>query len=218
MARIFYDPGTALMGVSAGMQFLGGRQQAAQQRAAGEAAAINAEVQGEQQQFAAERRAEDLELTARTAAISTQRELRDARKQHSRELARTRAALAAQGADLGSGTPLALQASQAAEFALQRTRVEQDALITQRTLAARAANERDIGEYLAGASGIRAGNERAFGAAAARSSMLTGIVNAAGTLAPMALGSFGGGGDTAAQAAADPGVMGVPGGFTGRGA
>jgi hypothetical protein len=216
MARTFFDP-TTMMVANAGMQLAGGIAGGQQAQAQAEAQAINAQVAGNQANFVAQQRANDLDIQAQQAQISTQRALRDARKQHSRSMARTRAALAAQGADLASGTPLALQSSQAAEFALQRTRIEQDALVTQRTLEARAANERALGEH-AKASGVtRAANLRSQGAAAAQASLLTGVAQAGATLAPTFMSGFGSG-NTAAQAAADPGVMGVPGGFTGRGA
>jgi hypothetical protein len=218
MSRIFYDPGTAAI-AQAGMQVVGGIAGGQQARSQAEAAAINAQVAGQQANFAAQQRANDLDITARQASISTQRALRDLKKQRSRSMARTRAALAAQGADLASGTPMALQASQAAEFALQRTRIEQDNLVTQRTLEARAANERAMGRYAQQTGVTRAANLMSQGEAAAQASLLTGVAQAGATMAPTLMeGNLFGGGGTAAQAAADPEVMGVPGGFTGRGA
>jgi Skp family chaperone for outer membrane proteins len=170
--RSLYDPTTAIIGLTAFTSLAGGVAQGVSAQQQAEARAIDAEAQQTQ------------------AQIATQRDLRDLRKQRSRQLARTRAALAAQGADLTSGTPLALQGAQEAEFNVQETRIRQDSRVTQETLRTRAANARSQGD------------------AAFASSVASGFANAAGgaTTSLLARQPRTSGGSTSLQGRVSPGA------------
>ncbi|WP_299444686.1 hypothetical protein [uncultured Rhodospira sp.] len=140
----FHDPITVLA-VSAGLQLVGGI-----------ASGFQAQAQANQQ-------ADYLKAQAQQEVKAGQRELRDLEKERRQKLARTRAALAASGGDLSSGTPLSLQKSQEAYYAAQESRVKDDTHTASTSLRARAKNTSAAGD------------------AALVSGIVSGISNAAGT-------------------------------------
>lgn len=94
----------------------------------------------------------------------TRRDLDDLDKEKARHLARTRAVLAASGGgDVGFGTGLALQKSQAADFATTRHRIVDDSVAQETTLKVRADNLRSsadvtrLGAIFGGAAKVGVG-------------------------------------------------------------
>lgn len=99
-----------------------------------------------------------LEEQAKQEKIANQREQRDLAKERARKLSSTRAALAAGGADLSSGSALALSKDQSAEFATRAERLRQGSSAARRSLRTRAGQSRtqgilDAGGQVLGAAG-----------------------------------------------------------------
>lgn len=91
-----------------------------------------------------------LEDQAKQEEIANQREQRDLAKERARKLSSTRAALAAGGADLSSGSALQISKDQSAEFATRAERLKQDSSTARRSLRTRAAQSRTQGFLDAG--------------------------------------------------------------------
>lgn len=121
--RLFFDPVTATViatAASAGGRLVSGFAQAADQRAQAEFA----EAQADQE------------------ALVRRQELEDFEKEQRRRAARANAVLAAQGADLTSGTPLAIAQSRAVETEEGLRRIRQQSRLRESSFRARASNFR----------------------------------------------------------------------------
>lgn len=130
-ARVHYDPSFLLAGLriaGIGFSILSGFQRA------------------QQLEHQAEAEAAFLEAQAQQEAIQARRETRDLERERKQTLARTRAALAAQGGDLSAGSPLSIQRAQEREFGVGRERILSDTRVRQQSLRARAQNVRVAGE------------------------------------------------------------------------
>lgn len=125
--RVFYEPTTIMTAVAAGFQLIGGMAQASAAKGAAESEAGMLEAQAEQER---KQRARDLS---------------DLEADRSRTLARTRAVLAASGADASDPSGLAVLQSQAVQFGQQESRLTDDSLVRERSLEAKAANTRATG-------------------------------------------------------------------------
>jgi hypothetical protein len=120
--------------------------------------------QGVQAQKQADQQASYLRAQAIQEQKASARELRDLERDRRQKLSRTRAALAASGADLSSGSALALQQSQEAYYAGEAYRIREDSSVAQSSLRARASNAEDAGDA-AMMSGVIGGMASGAGAA-----------------------------------------------------
>jgi len=96
------------------------------------------------------RQANFLEQQAEQEELAAAREQRDLAKERARKLSSTRAALAAGGADLSSGSALQISKDQSAEFAPRSARLKQDSATARRSLRTRASGARVQGFLDAG--------------------------------------------------------------------
>lgn len=103
--------------------------------------------------------ADFLELQAKQEEISRFREQRDLAKERDRFLARSRAALAAQGADTASGSSLAILSSQRTEYAEKNRRLLADSVLRAGTLRAKSKNTRMAGGRAFNAAAFKAGQQ-----------------------------------------------------------
>ena len=141
--RVLYDPGTIFTIISAGLSLLSG---------IAEGAAARRDADNE---------ARFLEDQANQEAVARRRDLQDLRKERARTLSRSRAVLAAQGADTASGDALNILRSQASSFAIKENRLLTDSNTRQQSFLSRAANVRESGKS-AQISAIFGGAGRAF--------------------------------------------------------
>ena len=141
--RVLYDPVTILTIASAAFSFIGGI-------AEGRAARADAEND-----------ARFLEGQANQEAVARRRDLEDLRKTRAQTLARSRAVLAAQGADTASGDALNILRDQASSFAIKENRLLTDSNTRQQSFLSRAANVRAGGKS-AQTAAIFGGAGRAF--------------------------------------------------------
>ena len=129
--RTFYDPGTILMVVqiaSAGMGLLSSFS-----------AASAAKAQGEQDALQREREAIQEE-------VANAREQRDLKVEKRRKLARSRAALSAQGAELTGQNPISFLSLEAAAFAMRSRRLAEDSRLRAESLRSGATFARQQGQ------------------------------------------------------------------------
>ncbi len=161
--RVLYDPITIFTVISAGLSLLGGI-------AEGKAARRDAEND-----------ARFLEAQANQEAVALRRDQADLKKLRAQTLSRSRAVLAAQGADTASGDALNILRSQASSFAIKENRLLTDSNTRQQSFLSRAANVRASGKS-AQTAAIFGGAGRAFS---------TGVSLFPGTKKVPKVGSFG---------------------------
>lgn len=105
--------------------------------------------------YTAHTSAQEAEAQAEAEALSRRREIRDEREERKRQIARTRALLSGGGTDIG--TILSLTGKQMGESMIREHRIRTDSRIRQRSLRARARNERVAGFMRGGESLLSGG-------------------------------------------------------------
>ena len=126
--RTFYDPATILLVVSTGMRLLSSFSAASAARAQGEQDARQRESEAIQEE------------------VANAREQRDLKVEKRRKLARSRAALSAQGAELTGQNPVSFLSLEAAEFAIRARRLAEDSRLRAESLRSGAAFARQQGQ------------------------------------------------------------------------
>ena len=129
--RTFYDPG-AIIGVATGAIGLFGA--VSETRSRGDALAAD---RAAEQALIAERKTQE--------GIASTRELADLGTERRRAISRTRAAMAAGGADLSSGNAFAIIVSQELQFEEAKRRITEDAAAIQKSLTGQLAASRSAG-------------------------------------------------------------------------
>ncbi len=123
----FYDPIT-ILAVASAMQVIGGI------------------AQGQAEQVNADNEASFLQAQAINEEEARRREVRDVRLERDRIGGRSRAVLAANGADLSSGSALAILETQASEFGIKESRLRSDSELRAASLRTRASNVKAAGK------------------------------------------------------------------------